>query len=98
MVFFSRVFHGLRSKLFRPVEVVHRLKDRENKKAEKNEKERSKEKKNRNGSAKKRKKEVQILAYAHAPSKMLYIFTWNFQKKTDCSVRKSAFLAKFREI
>ncbi len=40
----SRVFHWLRSKHFRPVEGVHRIKDRGKKKAEKNEKERSKEK------------------------------------------------------
>ncbi len=51
----SRVLHWLRSKLFRPVEGMNRVKDRENKKVEKNEKERSKEKKSERFSKKRSK-------------------------------------------
>ncbi len=61
---------------------MHRVKDRENKKAEKNEKERIKEK-NRNGSA---KKYIYWLMRMRQ-SKILYIFTWKFHQK------ESAFLA-----
>ncbi len=73
----SRVFHWFRSKLFRPVEGVHRVKDRENKKAEKNEKERTKSK---------------FWLMRMRQSKILYIFTWKFHQNLP-ALSESAFLA-----
>ncbi len=75
---------------------MHRVKDREIKKAEKNEKERSKEK-NRDGLAKKKKKKKKKKLMRMRQSKILYIFTWKFHHKLT-AVSESAFLAKFREI
>ncbi len=69
---------------------MHIVKDRENKKAQRNEKERSKEK---IGMVQQKKK----MAYAHAPSKIGYIFTWKLNQKPT-AVSESAFLAKFREM
>ncbi len=60
-----------------PVEEVHRVKDRENEKAEKNEKERSKVKKSERFSKKKY---------------ILYIFTWKLHQNLP-SLSESAFLA-----
>ncbi len=89
---FQGQFHWFRSKLFRPVEGVHRVKDRENKKAEKNEKERSKEK-NRKVQQNKNKKWLMRMR----ESKIWYIFTWKFHQNLP-TLSETAFLANLENV
>ncbi len=74
---------------------MHRVKDRENKKVEKNEKEMSKE--NKIGTVQQKKKKAKFWLMRKRQSKMLYIFTSKFHQKLN-ALSENAFLPTFREM